>query len=282
MPPILRAGFLLPAALLALTVAMPVTAQERVVFSSDDAATTADRTPTEITAVVHRPDRPGPWPAVVLMHGCGGVVTATGRPPSRDAWWIERLRREGYLVLVPDSFGPRGLRQVCTVSPSPVRPDRERRADARAAHAWLRGRPEVLGGRVAIMGWSHGGSSVLAAVRDGRYEAAVAYYPGCGAENATRTWVPKTPVLMLLGEADDWTPARNCKDLLARRPEGGEPVELIAYPGAHHGFDTPGEGLRTITGVGTPSGTATTGPDPDARTQSRSRVLAFLAAHLKR
>jgi dienelactone hydrolase len=163
-----------------------------------------------------------------------------------------------------------------------VRPEVERHADARAAYDWLRGRPEVAGDRIAIMGWSHGGSSVLASVPDGRYRAAVAYYPGCAATNATGRWAPRTPVLLLVGEADDWTPARHCKDLATRGAEGSRPVELVAYPGARHGFDAPGEGIRTVTGIGTPSGTATTGPDPDARAQSRSRVLAFLAAHLRR
>ena len=265
-----------------MVLAAPVAAQERVGFPSDDQALTTDGAATEITAVLHRPDRPAPWPAIVLMHGCSGIASSTGRAPARDAWWIERLRREGYLVLVPDSFGPRGHRQVCTLSPSPVRPEVERHADARAAYDWLRGRPEVAGDRIAIMGWSHGGSSVLASVPDGRYRAAVAYYPGCAATNATGRWAPKTPVLLLVGEADDWTPARHCKDLATRGAEGSRPVELVAYPGARHGFDAPGEGIRTVTGIGTPSGTATTGPDPDARAQSRSRVLAFLAAHLRR
>lgn len=269
--------------LLAMSVlAAPAAAQERVTFPSDDQRLTADRSATEITAVLHRPDRPAPWPAVVLMHGCSGVTSTSGRAPARDAWWIERLRREGYLVLVPDSFGPRGHRQVCTLSPSPVRPEAERRADALAAYDWLRGRSDVIRGRIAIMGWSHGASTVVATVTDGRYDAAVAYYPGCAAANATRTWSPKTPILMLVGEADDWTPARFCKELATRGSEGSRPVELVAYPGAHHGFDAPGEGLRTISGVGTPSGTATTGPDPEARAQSRTRVLSYLAAHLKR
>jgi dienelactone hydrolase len=267
--------------LIALMLAAPVAAQEAVSFPSDDAASNADGAPTEITAVLHKPDRPSPWPAVVLLHGCSGVVSTTGRAPARDAWWTERLRREGYAVLVPDSFGPRGHRQVCTLSPSPVREWHERRDDARGAHEWLQARPDVIGGRIALMGWSHGGGTVLATAPDGRYRAAVAYYPGCATARGRPQWASHAPLLVLVGEADDWTPARFCKDLAARGSPGGRPIELVSYPGAHHGFDTPGSGLRTIAGVGTPSGTATTGPDPDARAQSRTRVLSFLAAHLK-
>src|SRR5204863_10027817 len=82
--------------------------------------------------------------------------------------------------------------------------------------------------------------------------------------------------LMLLGEADDWTPAATCKRLVAQA--AGRTPELEAYPGAHHGFDSPAP-VRLHTDV--PNGVhpgqgVHVGGDPKARAQSRERLLRFL------
>jgi dienelactone hydrolase len=88
------------------------------------------------------------------------------------------------------------------------------------------------------------------------------------------------PVLLLVGEADDWTPAPPCAELAART--GDALLELRLYPGAHHDFDAPDMKLRVRSGVGaTASGTATLGTDPAAREDALRRVPAFLAARLK-
>ena len=42
----------------------------------------------------------GPFPAVVLLHGCSGVAP-------RSRMWAEKLNSWGYATLIVDSFGPR-------------------------------------------------------------------------------------------------------------------------------------------------------------------------------
>ena len=69
----------------------------------------------EITASVYKPNGSGPFPAVILAHTCGGVS------PHTDAWG-KLLVSWGYLVLAPDSFGPRGVKAVCT-TPTAVTPN---------------------------------------------------------------------------------------------------------------------------------------------------------------
>ena len=52
-------------------------------------------------------------------------------------------------------------------------------------------------------------------------------------------------MLVLIGDADGWTPSSSCEAMVAGRTEFGAPrspgdrslVELVIYPGAHHGFD---------------------------------------------
>jgi dienelactone hydrolase len=51
----------------------------------------------------------------------------------------------------------------------------------------------------------------------------------------------------MVGELDDWTPARECRNLvegrddwgISREKGKGIPIELIVHPGAYHDFDIP-------------------------------------------
>lgn len=55
---------------------------------------------------LYRPEGNGPFPAVVLLHTCGGI-----QPHISD--WGQRLKESGYVALAVDSFTPRGARIVC-------------------------------------------------------------------------------------------------------------------------------------------------------------------------
>ena len=186
-------------------------------------------------------------------------------------------------MLFPDSFGSRGFAEVCRAGDAQAMPEVQRRADIHAAAAWAQAEPWGAGrGGVLLLGWSHGGSTALAAaqkpVPPGLIRAAVALYPGCRRiGQAQPAWDPAVPMLLLLGAEDDWTPARFCEALVRAAPVGAAPVEVLAYPGAVHGFDQPDLPLRTLTGLaGTRSGTARMGTDPAARADALARVPAFL------
>jgi dienelactone hydrolase len=75
---------------------------------------------------------------------------------------------------------------------------------------------------------------IFDAPRDPRFIAAVAYYPPCGSmtEDLLR------PALILIGELDDWTPARDCELWTKWQVDKGAPARLVVYPGAYHGFDS--------------------------------------------
>lgn len=61
---------------------------------------------TRIIGYLARPQGSGPFPAVVVLHGCGGF--------HEDMLaWADRLRRWGYVALAVDSFGPRGIETAC-------------------------------------------------------------------------------------------------------------------------------------------------------------------------
>jgi dienelactone hydrolase len=255
--------------------------------------TTASGVAEQMPVTVSKPDGPGPFAAVVVMHDCSGLGPRSSGAPGR---WAKELTARGYVVVIPDSFTTRGLAGgICTVPLSERRADvsPERRAsDAYAALAHTRALPYVDGRRVGIMGGSHGGSTTLAAMRapeplagDTRagFAAAVALYPRCSMQS--RVYRSVAPLLILIGDKDDWTPAEPCRTLADAARAAGQPVTIKVYPGVHHSFDSPNR-VRYVAARVNPNAAggrgATTGGDPVAWADSIRQVLAFFDQHLSR
>jgi len=236
--------------------------------------------PVELSALVYRPPGDGPFPAIVMLHGCSGIIRT-------ELGWAVELQKMGYVSLVVDSFRPRGHREICTDFTRVTR--QERVLDAYGALRWLQAQPFVDPRRIGVAGWSNGAYTVLQ-VLDARREhpaqgfrAAVAIYPECRFDKDTPFYAP---LLILIGGRDDWTLASHCRDLVDRRPPSGAPVSLHVYPDALHGFDNPSQGLLHVPDVvngNKPGGCcgATVGYDAGARADAVERVERFLAEHLK-
>jgi dienelactone hydrolase len=120
---------------------------------------------------------------------------------------------------------------------------------------YLAGLPFVDMRRVGVVGFSQGGGAALSVAEtrpfelfvnpEGRrFQAAVAFYPPCKYAGGR----PGIPTLVLVGEADDWTPAIDCKRTIARWGQIGAPVELITFPGAFHSFNVDSPGRRGTLG----------------------------------
>ncbi len=110
---------------------------------------------------------------------------------------------------------------------------------------------------------------------------AVAFYPGCRDPIKNGKWATRMPLRILIGAADNWTPAAPCQDLAASSPGT---VTLITYPGAYHDFDNAEQKLHALhnlafTADGT--GNAMSVLDPAARADAFVQVPAFLAPLLK-
>jgi dienelactone hydrolase len=234
-----------------------------------------------------RPDGPGPFPAIVALHGCAGLYGRRGDLSPRHADWAEHLTAQGYLVLFPDSFGSRGAPPQCKVKNRATRPSRERIADMIAAKAYLASRPDVKPSAISLLGWSNGASTVLYAVGQSQpvtgatpgFAAAVAFYPGCRLPAKHDDWRTLTPLLILIGAADDWTPATPCEALAQAAQAAGEPVSIVVYPGAYHDFDHPRLAVHETTDLAFTAdggGSAHSGTNPAARADALRRVPAFL------
>jgi dienelactone hydrolase len=205
------------------------------------------------------------FPAVVVLHGCSGIS-------SHSAGIADKLGGWGYVALTVDSLGPRGIANHCGSG----FPDQA--YDAYAALRYLASQEFVDPARIAVLGQSMGGSAVLGAVdRDmtaqyfaERFRAAIAYYPGNCMPAARMT----APTLILIGDADDQTPAEPCRQMAAKARPDSAPIALTVYPGAHHSFDVawlrPGRRSR---GHWIEYNEA-------AASDAEAKLRAFLAAHL--
>ena len=286
------------AALVFAATAQALPPTERVRFDSLDRD---DGKPVPIDALLLRPPSPSAnavTPVVIALHGCNGMyASAPGREARLDARGTahaEKLVSEGYAVLFVDSFGSRGVRQVCTIRASErtIAPLR-RRLDVLGALEWLGTQRWAARDAIALVGWSHGGSTLLstinAANRDvaafrGRSDApyaraAFAFYPGCTAALRDARWKPAIDTRIVIGASDDWTPAAACEALGTRARERRWPLEVTVYPGAHHGFDAPRGKVvhRTDVPNGVRPGEGVhAGPEPAAREDAQRKLLAFL------
>jgi dienelactone hydrolase len=259
-----RSTLILAALLLVNVLAGISRAQAQVVFSP----ATIGGPSSGKAAELFLPKGRGPFPAMVVLHGCDGIG-----PHYRN--WARRLRSWGYAALLVDSFGPRGMRAVCGHGRDV--PPEAQAADAFRAAMWLRTRPHIAPERVGVIGFSHGGWAVLKAVLADAPPAggpafivAIAYYPGC--ERPTAPLV--TDTLILIGADDDWTPPDRCVRWTQVVDRNGHTLEMLIYPGVLHGFDTDAP-LHVYIGH-------RLGGDPAAAADAERRVRQFLDARLAR
>lgn len=226
---------------------------------------------------------PGGWPAVILLHGSGGLHETDGEgddlgPCSSKLhvqfqMWRDLLTEQGYVVAMPASFYSRGF---CEWNDD----DRDRLVlrvfDVRATEDWLCQQSAIDCDRMALFGFSNGASVALMSVQDdlsvthdARLREAgpnrpvrgvIAYYPGCGFEGELTSstdpdqldqfYSPIAPVLVQHAERDhlldDCEESRDPQVELVDLAAGrsGDSFDLRIYDGARHGFDVASEDDR--------------------------------------
>jgi dienelactone hydrolase len=189
------------------------------------------------------PPGPAHFAVVVLMHGCSGL------PARSITSWEPLLRSWGYATFVLDSFRGRGLQTVCNnaFALTPL----QRIPDGYGAFRVLATHPKIDPARIVLMGFSHGGTAVLAAATEWArrnyaaqtpmaFRAFVAFYPYCNAVIPEMEMGFAAPVRIHIGELDDWTPARTCQALVAETRRIGSDIGITVYKNAVHSFDSVG------------------------------------------
>lgn len=178
-------------------------------------------------------------PAVILLHGSGGVGTNVVE-------WVNFLNELGIATFVPDSFSGRSI--------TSLRNDRTRLSglaavvDAYRSLQLVAAHPRIDPKRIAVMGFSRGGFAALyAAIKrfqrmhgpaGGReFAAYISFYPDCGVTYLGDDDLSDRPIRIFHGIADDWTSAATCRAYVDRVRTKNTNVRFIEYANAHHGFD---------------------------------------------
>ncbi len=270
---------MLPVLTAAATPAQPVPHERDATWVEIPLPAGPDGPEITLVGLLALPAAEGPFPVVILLHGCGGL-TAVAMHRAQE--WASLLSEQGYATLVLDSFTGRGLTGVCNGGGLS---GRARAVDVYAAALYLANLPDIQPARIAVMGFSHGGWTALhaaaqreptllslreqLAAANGALAAVIGLYPACR-DTARQDFV--APQLILIGDLDDWTPASNCTALAAKARPGGPELQLTVYPGAHHDFDV---NLPPRKRFG-----HTLAYNAAADTDARQQVAAFLMRYL--
>jgi dienelactone hydrolase len=181
-------------------------------------------------------------PAVILLHGSGGVGGSGGMIDE----WSRELNEIGVATFAVDSFAGRGI--VETVTDQTRLGRLNMIIDAYRALDLLSRHRQIDATRIAVMGFSRGAqSSVYSSLirfqkmhgpAGQQFAAHIGLYTPCGTTYRGDDAVAK-PIRLLHGTADDYVPIGPCRAFVERLSESGKDIRLIEYPDAHHVFDAP-------------------------------------------
>ena len=204
-----------------------------------------ETTPTTVTGELYLPPKAsGPVPALVLLHGSGGLEGPTGTNIRK---WAGAFAGWGVAALVVDSFGPRGIKE--TGSDQGQLSGWADDADALSALKVLAADPRVDKNRIGVVGWSRGGTAALNTALEGvrksiitddlKFALHVVFYGSATSQYRGRT--DQSPMLFLHGEADNYVIIGPTREFADWAKSQGNPVTFISYPKTFHDFDVQGQ-----------------------------------------
>ena len=210
-------------------------------------AGTAGQESTVISGSLDLPNKvEKPVPAVVILHGQGGVHR-------NEKDWASRLRRIGIATFIVNSNKRPDCRNgTCYDSHQGM----VNIVDAYRALELLSTHPLIESSRIAVMGFSVGGkASLYSSVKrfqqlwgtsGHEFAAFVSFYPACNIRFDKDEGVSNKPIRVFHGAQDEWTSPSVCKEYIELLIAAGNDVEITIYDKAHHGFDSkPEQGAPT-------------------------------------
>lgn len=195
--------------------------------------------PAEIFGTLFLPDGDGPFPAVILYHG-------SGHPKRFERWFkdlVPGLMGAGIAALVLDSYTTRGISS--TAGDQTQLSKATRLVDAFQALKKLASLSMIDENKIGISGYSFGGTVAMVSADMHLVEAGLAggkkfaahlpVYPSCQSQFRTLK-LTGAPMLFLVGELDDYTPAKYCVSYVERMVAEGYNAMIKVYPGAYHAW----------------------------------------------
>ena len=190
----------------------------------------------EVSAILKLPSGDGPFPLVI------GVAGSLDWGP-HHLEYLEMLRLAGIATLEMQSFSSRGVRSTVgsqiEVTTAMMVLDSYRALDEISKDS------RIIKEKIAIMGWSLGGgvalfSGWLPLIEKinpiNKFAAHLSIYPPCIAQPESPEFT-QSPMHILIGELDDWVPARACEELVRDAQNFGSSIGITLYKDSHHSFD---------------------------------------------
>jgi len=211
-------------------------------------AGTAGKKPTVISGLLNLPNNvEKPVPAVVILHGQGGVHR-------NEKDWASRLRRIGIATFIVNSNKRPDCRNgTCYDSHQGM----VNIVDAYRALALLSTHPLIDPSRIAVMGFSVGGKASLYSsvnrfqqlwnTSGTEFAAYLSFYPACNIRFEKDMEISDNPIRIFHGVLDEWVSPLACKEYIDLLSAAGNDVEITVYDNAHHGFDSsPEQGTPSV------------------------------------
>ena len=217
--------------------------QEKIIFNSaspfsfkDIITNLENLEKIEVSGLLKLPEGNGPFPLII---GVAGSLDWG----EHHLEYLDMYRSMGIATFELQSFSSRGIKstvgsQVNVTTAMMV-------LDAYKALEVLTEHPKIIEEKVAITGWSLGGGVTLFSGWEPllkkidpkiKFAAHLSIYPPCIAQPNNLSFTD-APMHILIGELDNWVPAKACEELVPKMQNAGANIELTVYPESHHSFD---------------------------------------------
>jgi dienelactone hydrolase len=207
-----------------------------------------DHDGVELIGQIAVPEKPGPHPAVMVMHtglGLGEMMREK----------VRRLAQLGYVAVATDMYGggvdyltdrKAGGALMADLLKLPQR----LRARANAWYEQLKARPEVDPQGIAAIGFCFGGQCVLELARSGADLKAVVSFHGL-----LSTSMPALPgavrgqIAIYTGAKDPYAPAEHVRALQEEMTAAGAHFQVTVFSDACHSFTDPSASAMGMDGI---------------------------------
>tara|TARA_B100000767_G_C19748037_1_gene529447 strand:+ start:1141 stop:2019 length:879 start_codon:yes stop_codon:yes gene_type:complete len=182
-----------------------------------------------VDSELYLPEGEGPFGCIIALHGSIGWAS---HHQDHVNGWLDA----GLAVCKVNSFTSRSVDS--TVDDQLSVTHSMMLVDAFRTRSVLEKDPRI--GKIGIAGWSLGGTVALYSswspiidILGTPFDAHLPFYPAAHLRPEIQNW-SASPILILHGDADDWTPVHFVEELMPQLPN----ATLHVYPGAHHSFDS--------------------------------------------
>ncbi|MEP4377728.1 MAG: dienelactone hydrolase family protein [Paracoccaceae bacterium] len=236
---------------------------------------------TTITGYILRSGTGGSNRWAVLAHACNGVLNGKGDIREKYSAMAFQLKENGVSSFLVDSHNSRGKNNICKTKDAHRSATPAKRIDDHiGAAAYIKKMyPDAS---IVLVGWGPGSLETmntrnnLVSRTEQLFSAAALFYPPCRGGGGNSPYSPYAPMLIVVGENDNWEPAGKCEDLIREKSPHSAEMELKIYADTHHGFDNINQPVKEYKHA---SGRSTSGSNPASAQDAYDRIVGFFAEH---